>query len=105
MASELSTEHPHIVRVPGVTGGEPVIRGTRIGVAFIARLLQAGEEPTEIIAAYPNLAPAAVYDAISYYLDHREEIDAIIADSTLETLARRYGFKIDERGKVDFSSS
>jgi uncharacterized protein (DUF433 family) len=102
MATELRTEHPHIVRVEGVVGGEPVIAGTRIGVAFIARLLQAGEEPAEIIAAYPQLAPAAVYDAISYYLDHRDEVDAFIADSTPESLAKRYGFHVAERGRVVF---
>jgi uncharacterized protein (DUF433 family) len=105
MATELQTEHPHIVRVRGVLGGEPVIAGTRIGVAFIARLLQAGEEPSEIIAAYPHLAPAAVYDAISYYLDHREETDSLIADSTLEILAERYGFHLTGRGRVEFSAS
>ena len=105
MRTEINTEHPHIVKVPGVLGGEPIIAGTRIGVAFIARLLQAGEEPSEIIAAYPHLAPAAVYDAISYYLDHREEIDQLIGDSTAEALAERYGFEVAERGRVVFKGS
>jgi uncharacterized protein (DUF433 family) len=102
MATELKTEHPHIVRVPGVLGGEPVIAGTRIGVAFIARLVQAGEEPSEIVAAYPNLAPAAVYDAMSYYLDHREEIEGIIAESTPQALAERYGLSVQENGRIVF---
>ena len=105
MATELKTEHPHIVTIPGVLGGEPVIAGTRIGVAFIARLVQAGEEPSEIVAAYPHLAPAAVYDAVSYYLDHREEIDTIISESTLEGLAERYGFSIQEDGRIVFQGS
>ena len=105
MRTEINTEHPHIVKVAGVLGGEPVIAGTRIGVAFIARLLQAGEEPSEIIAAYPHLAPAAVYDAISYYLDHREEIDQLIGDSTAEALAERYGFEVAERSRVVFKGS
>lgn len=105
MNTELRTEHPHIVRIPGVLGGEPVIAGTRIGVAFIARLLQAGEEPSDIIATFPRLDPAAVYDAISYYLDHREEIDAVIADSTPEVLAKRYGFRVGKTGKVEFRPS
>src|SRR3990170_1740120 len=102
MTAELKTEHPHVVRVPGVLGGEPVIAGTRVGVAFIARLLQAGEEPSDIVAAYPNLVPAAIYDAISYYLDHRDEIDSLIAGSTLEALAKRYGFGVQEDGKIVF---
>jgi len=31
--------------------------------------------------AYPHLLPAAVYDAISYYFDQREEIEAQIAEN------------------------
>lgn len=104
MATEIKTEHPHIVRVPGVLGGEPIIAGSRIGVAFLARLLQADEEPAEIVAAYPHLLPAAVYDAISYYLDHRAEIDALLADATLEQLAKRYGFKVTPRGRVVYQT-
>lgn len=105
MQTEIKTEHPHIVKVPGVLGGEPIIAGTRVGVAFIARLLQAGEEPSEIIAAYPHLAPAAVYDAISYYLDHREEIDQLIGDFTAAALAARYGFEVAERCRIVFKDS
>lgn len=105
MATELRTEHPHVVRVSGVIGGEPVIAGTRIGVAFIGRLLQAGEDPSEVIAAYPHLSPAALYDAISYYHDHRDEIDAIINESTLEQLAERSGFSVGEDGKITFRAS
>jgi uncharacterized protein (DUF433 family) len=104
MTTEIRTEHPHIVRVPGIAGGDPIIRGTRISVAFIARLLQAGEEASDIVAAYPHLGPAEVYDAISYYHDHREEIDSIIADSTLEKLAERYNFRIDAQGRVEFGA-
>jgi len=105
MTIPVRTEHPHIVRAPGVLGSEPIIAGSRIGVALIARLLQAGEEPAEMIAAYPHLAPAAIYDAISYYLDHREEIDRLIEDTTLARLAQRYGFRVDEQGRVVFDAS
>jgi uncharacterized protein (DUF433 family) len=105
MRTEFNTEHPHIVKVPGVLGGEPVIVGTHIGVAFIACLLQAGEEPSEIIAAYPHLVPAAVFDAISHYLNHREEIDELIGDSTAAALAERYGFEVAERSRVVFKGS
>ena len=105
MTTPVKTDHPHIVRVPGVLGGEPVIVGTRIGVAFIARLLQAGEEPAEIIAAYPHLSPAAVYDAVSYYLDHQAEVDRYIADCRPDVLAQRYGFEVDERGRVVFGAT
>jgi uncharacterized protein (DUF433 family) len=97
------TEHPHIVRHSGIADGRPIIEGTRIRVEFIARFLKAGVDPWEIIATYPHLTPAAVFDAISYYFDHREEIERIIEESTPGRLAEQYGFHVDERGKVIFS--
>jgi hypothetical protein len=33
--------------------------------------------------------PAAVYDAISFYYDHQEEIDQFIAESSLEAHAEQ----------------
>ena len=36
------TEHPHIVRVPGVCGGEPIIENTRIGVRLIVGYYKQG---------------------------------------------------------------
>jgi uncharacterized protein (DUF433 family) len=103
VATEVRTEHPHVVRAAGVAGGLPVIAGTRIGVAHLARLLKAGEQPADIIAAYPHLAPAAVYDAISYYLDHRAELDAVLDETAPDALARRYGFSIGDKGRVSFA--
>lgn len=100
MATAIKTEHPHIVRVPGVAGGRPVIAGTRISVDFIARLLQAGDEPADICASYPHLSPAAVYDAISFYFDHKDEIDRLIEESTLEAVAERHGLEDREDGRI-----
>jgi uncharacterized protein (DUF433 family) len=97
------TEHPHIEIVPGVCGGRPVIAGTRMSVDFIARLHQLGEEAWEIMAAYPHLKPAAVYDAISYYLDHQEEMDRYLEESRWERLQERYGFEVREKGRIVFT--
>jgi uncharacterized protein (DUF433 family) len=105
MAIETRTEHPHVVRVEGVADGQPVIAGTRISVAFVAQLLRAGDTPADIIAGYPHLAPAAVYDAVSYYLDHRQEIDEYIADNSPEALANRLGFALADKGQVVFGDS
>jgi len=102
-ANPVQTEHPHIVTVDGPMGREPIIADTRIRVAFIARFYRAGEEPEEIVASYPHLKPAAVYDAISYYLDHQDEIDRLIEQSTPEALAERFGYVIDEHGKIVFN--
>ena len=100
MTTPIKTEHPHIVRVPGIAGGRPVIAGTRISVDFIARLVQAGEQPSEIIASYPHLTPAGVYDAISFYFDHQDEIDRFIAESTLEAVAEQHGLEVRGDGRI-----
>ena len=78
MVAETKTEHPHIVRVQRPAGEEAVIAGTRIGVWFIVRQLRTGDTPEEIVRSLPHLTLAGVYDAISYYHDHRAEIDPLI---------------------------
>ena len=102
MATTLRTEHPHIVRSPGLAGGTPTIAGTRISVAFIVGQLRAGDTPQDVIASYPHLTPAAVYDAISFYYDHQDEIDRFIAANTLEAHAERHGFTVGDDGRLRF---
>lgn len=96
------TEHPYIVRVEGVCGGRPIIKGTRLSVRHIAQLYKAGDTVEEIIHAHPHLKVAAVYDAISYYLDHQPEIEQEVAANRLETLQATYNLKIDEQGFASF---
>jgi uncharacterized protein (DUF433 family) len=96
------TAHPYVVRVKGVCGGRPVIKGSRISVRHIAQLYKAGDSVEEILQAHPHLNPAAVYDAISYYLDHQQEIEEEIAENRLETLRAKYGVQVDKRGFLRF---
>ena len=78
MANAVQTEHPHIVRVEGVCGGEPVIDGLRVTVRHVATLHQRGETIPEIAEAL-GLTEAQVFHALSYFSDHRDEISALIA--------------------------
>jgi len=98
----LPSEHPHIVRQPGVCGGSPLIRGTRITVRHVAVLRKAGETPEDIAAAYPHLALPQVQDAIGYYLDHKEEIEREIEENRIENVLDRTGGVGDENGLVRF---
>ena len=68
------TEHPYIVRDDQILGGEPVIKGTRTPVRAIVEIWRAGTPPEEIPAGLPHLNLAQVFDALSYYSDHRSEI-------------------------------
>jgi uncharacterized protein (DUF433 family) len=78
MAEAVKTEHPHIVRLEGVCGGEPVIDGLRVAVRHVATLHQRGETIPEIAEAL-GLTEAQVFHALSYFFDHQDEIKALIA--------------------------
>ncbi|MCZ7571448.1 MAG: DUF433 domain-containing protein [Ardenticatenaceae bacterium] len=78
---QLSTEHPHIIRMEGVRGGEPVVPGTGISVHTIVERFRLGETPEQIAGTYPVLTLAQVYAALSYYYDHPQEIEAYIAEN------------------------
>ncbi|MBI3795621.1 MAG: DUF433 domain-containing protein [Deltaproteobacteria bacterium] len=99
------TEHPYIVRVPGICGGRPTIKGTRITVQLIAELYKVGDSVEEMLQGYPHLPAAAVYDAISYYLDHQPEIEQAIVNNRLEALIAKHDLTMDEQGVLHFSKA
>ncbi len=72
-------KHPYIIRKKGVQGGRAVISGTRIPVSTIIILYKAGKEIFEILDVYPQLNPSQIHDALSYYYDHKEEIEEEIS--------------------------
>ncbi len=96
---EHHTEHPHVVQVKGV----PIVRGTRLPVRLIAQMYRAGDTVEDILQTYPHLHPAAAHDAISYYLDHRGELEQEIAARHIEQVLARAGARMDERGFIMFA--
>ncbi len=78
--------HPHITSDPAVCGGSPRIAGSRFSVQTIVEyVLHQGVTPEELHATFPHLTLAAIYDALAYYYDNREEVDAEIkADADLD---------------------
>ena len=72
------TEHCYIVRKEGILSEEPIVKGTRTPVRAIVELWRLGYAPEEIPSGLPHLSLAAVFDALSYYCDHKEEINDYI---------------------------
>jgi uncharacterized protein (DUF433 family) len=70
---------PHIVRVPGVVGGEPVIRGTRISVRSIVMYLRIYGDVNRIHQALPHVSVSLIREALEFYDANRAEIDHYIA--------------------------
>lgn len=62
----MSTQEPWIVSRPGVLGGKPCVRGTRLSVEFILELLAGGATPAEILEAYPHVSPEGLQAALHY---------------------------------------
>ena len=66
-----------IVVDPEIMVGKPVIKGTRITVQLIVKLLANGETGAEILEDYPDLKKEDIKAALLYaseYLDHEEII-------------------------------
>jgi uncharacterized protein (DUF433 family) len=81
------TGHSHIAIKKGVCGGHPSIKGTRVSVANIAGFYLMGFGPEEIQRELPHLTLAQVYDAIAYFLDHREDINLQLQKDLEETVS------------------
>ena len=70
--------HAYVVTDGAILGGEPIIRGTRTPVRAIVELWRQGVAPEEVPGHLPHLTLAQVFDALSYYSDHQDEINAHI---------------------------
>ncbi|HEX4204796.1 MAG TPA: DUF433 domain-containing protein [Ktedonobacteraceae bacterium] len=77
------TAHPYIVHDSSMYHGEPLVEGTRTAVRHIILLFQSGQDP-EQIATDQRLTLAQVYDAISYFYDHTQEITSAIGSEADE---------------------
>ena len=79
------TEHPHIVRIDAVSGGDAIIEGTRIAVwHIVGYYYKVGMSVEHILAKWNYLNPAAVFSALAYYHDHKEEIDKTREENSFE---------------------
>jgi uncharacterized protein (DUF433 family) len=83
-------KHPYVIKRRGICGGKPIIAGTRIPVWAIAGWSCKGYAAEKIQREiYPILGLTEVYDALSYYHDHKEEIDRQLAENSLSSREAR----------------
>jgi len=72
----------HISVDPKVFRGRPCVRGTRIPVDFIFDMNQRdGMSPEEIAEQLPTITLSDVHAALSYYYDHRAEIQRMVDEA------------------------
>ena len=78
LSNERAQRQLLIARNPGICGGEPIIRGTRISVANIVELHHLlGWDIRRIREEYP-LTYQQVLAALEYYEEHAKEIDGYL---------------------------
>lgn len=82
----MKTEIAHIVQDPAVLGGKPFIEGHRIAVHHIAWWYLQGISVEELVRDY-GLTSGEVHAALTYYYDHRAEVDADLAREAAEHAA------------------
>lgn len=97
MAGE--TLHQHIEITPGVAGGKPRIAGHRITVQDIVLWHERLGMSADEIATEYALTLSDVYAALTYYFDHRPEIDRAIEEGRAfaDALRQRTPSKLEQR--------
>ncbi len=98
--AEKKTNHPYIAIDPKISGGKPIIRGTRIGVMEIAiRYELMGMSADKIVDEYPHLKLEQVHDALSYYYEHKAAFDKMTKadESLLMLLKKKYPSKLKSK--------
>jgi uncharacterized protein (DUF433 family) len=78
----------HIEFSADTRGGKPRIAGTRITVADVVLMHRRLGRALEEIAGTYDLPLAAVYAAMAYYYDHKDEIDLSLDEE--EALAEAF---------------
>lgn len=53
---------------PGIQGGRPVFRGTRIPITVVLEYLEAGRTTEDILRGFPSLNRKAIQAALHYLL-------------------------------------
>ena len=80
----IATSYRYIVRRAGVRSGHAVIEGTRIGVHDVVAMIRTGCSVDAVVASFPSISRAQVYECLAYHEDHQAELEPLIAAQTAE---------------------
>lgn len=104
LRQQLEPQHPYIEIVNETLGPSALIKGTRVTVNNIVAYTRLGETPESMTQEImPHLTLAQVYDALSYYHDHRAEIDYELATYTEEWGRKYMRERLGEEGYLKIS--
>jgi len=99
LRQQLAPRHAYVEVVEKIAGPQAVIKGTRVPVSVIVGYVRLGETPESLVEnILPHLTLAQVYDALSYYHDHRDEIEQEMRENTEEYGRAYLREHLDEEG-------
>src|SRR5437762_14350660 len=80
--------HDRIIRKPGILGGKPVIKGTRVPVELVLQYLANDPDITPLFAAFPHLTIQDVKACLLYAreLVEEEQIFPLPSDASQQEL-------------------
>jgi uncharacterized protein (DUF433 family) len=81
MITPSAWHEPHILKTPGICGGDACVRGTRLTVWGLEKWRRLGWDDTRILRAYPQLTLGDLRVAWAYVAANREEIDRAIREN------------------------
>jgi uncharacterized protein (DUF433 family) len=80
MTTTQRNKQDRIVRIPGVVGGKPVIKGTRIPVDLILERLASNLDLKTLFEDYPDLTEEDIKACIAYAKELVEDEEAFPTD-------------------------
>lgn len=83
LVQHLLPPHPYVEVYQSRSGPRAIVKGTRVGVSTVVGYIRMGYDAERIAnELLPHLTPAQVHDALSYYYDHRDEIDQELVEDS-----------------------
>ena len=76
-----------IVQDPGILGGEPVVRGSRIAVRSIARAFEMYGDRERVLQVFPSIRPDQIDAAMRFYEANRELVRRYIEENEAAAFA------------------
>jgi uncharacterized protein (DUF433 family) len=71
----VAIDHPFVSETPGVGGGYPQVRGTRIPVRCLVLSYRHFKDFERTVKQYPTLTREQVRGALDFYAEHPERVD------------------------------
>src|SRR5688572_32395136 len=89
MKNDNGNTKDRIVRIPGILGGKPVIKGTRIPVDLILERLTVDLDLKTLFEDYPELTEADIKACIAFAKELVRSAFTVCSQSCLDTAAQK----------------